>query len=205
VVRRSRSAAKQLGGCLNSQAVLGSRDGDKPSSQPTLAPSLVCNCLLCHVLLLLTLRFQVLSIVFRIALHCLQEAVLDQIQLGAKQGPHDPVKAAETVQFFLDQRWESHDQTYVAAQEAVGQAVGQITKAERCKFSAGVHTLFKNVLEPQADSILRGIAQGHLKLGNPDTEQREALTSKLYNALTVAHFLVSIQTIAGTKVLFPVQ
>jgi hypothetical protein len=127
---------------------------------------------------------------------------MDQIQLGAKQGPNDPITATEKVQLFLGRRWESHDQTFVAAQEAVGQAVGQITKAEQCKFSASVQTLFKNALEPQADNIVSEITQGHLKLGNPNKEQREALVSKLYNALITAHFLVTILTTVGAKVLF---
>lgn len=130
----------------------------------------------------------------------MQEAVMEHINLGAEQTPSDPAKAAGKLQLFLGQRWDSHEQTLSSAQEAVGHAVGQLTKADQHKFSAAAKTLFRNVLKPEATSVLSEINQGHLKLGNPDKEQREALTSKLYNVLTTAHLLVSTMTMSGANV-----
>lgn len=127
---------------------------------------------------------------------------MEHVTLGAgEEATSNSASAAVRVQAFLDKRWEGHEQILSSAQEAVGHAVGQLTRAELCKFSAAANTLFKSVLKPEAESILKAIDLGHMKLGNPNKEQREALTSKLYNMLTAAHVLVSTMTISGTKVL----
>ena len=125
---------------------------------------------------------------------------MEQVQLGAELSPNEPVSAAERVQRFLEQGLAAHEQTLNAAQEAVGHAVGQLSRGEKRKFWSAVKTLFKDVLKPEAESILGEINEGHLQLRHPNKEQRAALTSKLYNVLNAAHLLVSILMMSGTKV-----
>ena len=130
----------------------------------------------------------------------LQEAVLEQVQLGAELNHSDTISATDRVQLFLGQTLETHEQTLSSAQESVGHAVGQLSRGEKCEFSPAVRMLFTSVLKSEAESILSEINQGHLQLRHPNKGQRAALTSKLYNVLTTAHVLVSILMMSGAKV-----
>ena len=133
----------------------------------------------------------------------LQEAVLEQVQLGAELSSSDTVSASDRVHRFLGQTLESHEQILSSAQEAVGHAVGQLSGGEKCQFSPAVRKLFTSVLKSEADNVLSEINKGHLQLRHPNKEERAALTSKLYNVLTTAHLLVSILMISGAKVCSP--